>query len=439
VAANDFYVDNVAGSDNNGGTSAGSAKVSGTAGATNGTTTVDLSSDTPDLSAVVVGDCIRINSEINGRRSTDLFEITAVDDGLDTVTVTPTPGTASGLTWAIGGAFVTINRFMDTTLDGAGDKCWVKGGTDYTETITIDVVAAIDDPCVIEGYTTTPGDDGRFTINGGGTRGSGVSTIITSGVYHVFKNMRSTNHTGAGISGSLDNGVCKNCKFDNNGGSGVQIDDWWRFEECEFSDNIDNGCHVDSSAVVIGCRSYRNAGDGIKIKSGLVFGCVCYSNGGAGITFTGLNLGFRIAINNTIDGDSKDSNLGIYVEPIVDSLDVLVNNIVHDCVTGIESPSGQGELLISRNNLLNANTDNYAGGAATYAGEVLDVPGFVDEASQDYRLNIVSPARNAGFDESTLEGTDLGMDIGARQQTLEQQLAEAGETPPLYPWHVGGA
>lgn len=437
MAANDFYVDAAAGSDDNGGTSAGSAKVGGAAGATDGTATVDLSSNTPDLSAVVVGDCIRINGEANGRRSTDLFEITAVDDSLDTVNVTPTPGTASGLTWAIGGAFATINRFMDTTLDGAGDKCWVKGGTDYTETVNIDVAAAIDDPCVIEGYTTATGDGGRFTINGGGTRGNGVTTVITSGIYYVFKNMRATNHTGSGASGSWDDIVFKNCKFDNNGGSGVVCGDRCRFEECEFSDHDNHGCATNLSAVILGCRAYRNAGDGIRVRTGVVFGCVCYSNGVYGINFTGLGLGHYIAINNTIDGDSKDSTRGIYIEPLFAGVSAVVNNIIHDCETGIESPLGDGEMLISRNNLLNANTDNYAGGAATYAGEVLDAPGFVDEASQNYQLSGTSPAIGAGFDESALEGDSSGMDIGARQQTGAAAVF-AAITPPLYPWYVGG-
>lgn len=437
MAANDFYVDAAAGSDNNGGTSAGSAKVSGTAGATDGTATVDLSGDTPDLSSVVVGDCIRINGEAGGRRSTDLFEITAIDDGLDTVDVTPTPGTASGLTWAIGGAFATINRFMDTLIAADSDKAWIKGGTNYTETANIDIATAADSPATLEGYTTTPGDGGKFTIHGGSTRTNGISSSISSSGFYVFKNMRITQHTSHGTPGSVDSIVFKNCQFDNNGGSGAVGDDWWRFENCEFFDNTSSGCQIDTGGVLIGCRSYRNGGDGIRIHTGLVEFCVSQSNGGYAIRFPGAGLGHHLAINNTVDGDGKDSDYGIAFEslPAANDINVCVNNIIHDCTTGMESTSGQAEMLISRNNLLNDNTDDYAGGAATYSGEVLDAPGFVDEGSGDYRLTAASPAAEAGYDQSVMSGDDPAADIGAHQSG-----AGGGVTPPpLYPWHVGGA
>ncbi len=442
MAANDFYVDTAAGSDDNGGTSAGSAKASGTAGSTNSTATVDLSSDTPDLSAVVVGDCIRINGEVNGRRSTDLFEITAVDDDLDTVTVTPTPGTASGLTWAIGGAFATIGRFVLVTVSGDADKAWVKGGTDYNETINLVGAASIGTataPHVIEGYTTTTGDGGRIVVHGQGTRTNGITTDVTSGIYFVFKNIRVRNHTAAGAS-LVDHVVFKNCMFDHNGTDGVTGDDWCRFEGCEFSDNTSGGALVDKFAVFIGCRAYGNAGVGIRCEAGIVFGCVSYSNAGNGIELDGSGGANTIcaAINNTVDGDAKDTDTGILISSGENTVDVCINNIVHDCTTGIHSRAGQGELLISRNNLLNDNTADYAGGGATYTGEIIDdTPDFVDEASQDYRLAAGSPAIGAGFDESQLEGASSGMDIGARQQTEAEAVVAAAPTSPLYPWHAG--
>jgi hypothetical protein len=441
MAANDFYVDAAAGSDNNGGTSAGSAKASGTAGSTNGTATVDLSGDTPDLSGVVVGDCIRIAGEVNGRRSTDLFEITAVDDDLDTVNVTPTPGTASGLTWAIGGALATIGRFAAVTVSGDADKAWVKASADYNETVTIAAagIGTVTAPNVVEGYTTTPGDGGRIVIHGQTTRTNGITTAVTSGIYFVFKNIRVRNHTGNGVQ-IVDHVVFKNCMFDHNGIDGINGDDWCRFEECEFSDNTSNGVLVDKFAVFVGCRAYRNAGEGIGCESGVIFGCVAYSNGINGIRMDGLGGVGTVcaAINNTVDGDGKDTDVGILMSPAENTVDVCINNIVYDCATGLQSRSGQGELLISRNNLLNSNTANYADGGATYTGEVLDAPDFVDEAALDYRPNNTSPAVGAGFDESTLEEGTSGMDIGGRQRT-EAAAGASAITPPLYPWHVGGA
>jgi len=87
---------------------------------------------------------------------------------------------------------------------------------------------------------------------------------------------------------------------------------------------------------------------------------------------------------------------------------------------------GVAEQLISRNNLLNSNTQNYAGGAGTYTGEVTDPPQFEDEDNNDYRLALGSPARDAGFD---LGG---GMDIGAYQT----EVAIVAALPPVYPWYI---
>jgi hypothetical protein len=75
---------------------------SGTAASTNGTSTVDLSGDTPDLSAVVVGDILTITGQTVGRGpNNNAFVVTAVDDGADTVTVIPNPSSATGQTWTL--------------------------------------------------------------------------------------------------------------------------------------------------------------------------------------------------------------------------------------------------------------------------------------------------------------------------------------------------
>ena len=117
-----------------------------------------------------------------------------------------------------------------------------------------------------------------------------------------------------------------------------------------------------------------------------------------------------------MDGDGKDTNTGIRIGPSFDGINAAINNIIYDCTTGMDSVAGAGERLISRNNLLNSNTADYAGGAATFTGEVTTAPQFTDETSQDYTLASGSPAKGAGFDESTIEGDTSGIDMGARQR-----------------------
>lgn len=77
-----------------------STAVSGTGGATDGTTTVDLSADTPDLSGVAAGDLMWIATTSGQQFSI----IASVDDGADTVTCDVAFSTTEGsLNWGIGG------------------------------------------------------------------------------------------------------------------------------------------------------------------------------------------------------------------------------------------------------------------------------------------------------------------------------------------------
>jgi hypothetical protein len=423
MASGDYYVDNAAGADTNGGTSAGAAIVSGTAGATDGTAVVDLSGDTPDLSGVSVGDCIRIAGDAGGIRASDIFEITAVDDGLDTVDVTPSPAnTAGSLTWAIGGAWATLQKAADTVRTADTDHVWVKGGTAYTEVLNITLVAGYITPTTFEGYTTATGDGGVFTIDGEAARAYGVTDSISAAAYYIFKNMRVTDHTSHGMSLSMDNCTCKNCTFDDNTGVGAWVSDNWKFENCSFDDNGSHGCMANYVAIFVGCRAYSNAGDGLQCRNGLMYGCVTFSNGGVALNMTGSGFTIHAIINCTVDGDAKDTTMGISIAGVTAGVTACINCIVYDCATGMTSLTGVGELLVSRNNLLNSNTADYAGGADTFTGEVTAAPGFETEGS-DYRLADGSAAIEAGFDASVVCGFDSGCDIGAHQR---EEVAPGG-------------
>lgn len=79
-------------------------KASGTAGAmTAGSSTLALDAAT-DLSSIVAGDLIYMDTTVSGGfgRNAKFFRVLTVNDGADTVTVSPTPSkTASSLAWVI--------------------------------------------------------------------------------------------------------------------------------------------------------------------------------------------------------------------------------------------------------------------------------------------------------------------------------------------------
>jgi hypothetical protein len=252
---------------------------------------------------------------------------------------------------------------------GDGDKVWVKATANYEETVDIDGhQASWNDPVVFEGYTSSTGDGGKVTIDGGAARASGiVQSGFAGNTNYVFKN------------------------FD--------------------------GCASGSGSIYIGCEFLRNTNNGIDGEGAVVAAfCTFFSNGAIGIDNPGAtNDVMTVLINCTVDGDSKDTTDGLLATNAFRHFGAVVNCIMYDCGTGISFSNE--EAFISRNNLLNSNTADYGNGANTYTGEVTDAPAFSDEGSQDYSLSVSSPAREAGYDASTVAGGTSKIDIGSREST----------------------
>jgi len=412
-----WYVDKISGSGNSG-SSEGSPKASGTGAATDATATVALSVDTPDLSTVVVGDTIRLNGRTDGIRNTDIFEITAIDDTLDTVTVTPTPGSiTAGVTWAIGGAFNTISESM--LVCRSTDTVWIKDSADYNETVTISIASAYTN-IVIEGYASVTGDGGMIIVDGQSVRSFGLTTSLAGVyIYYVFKNIEFINHTSDGAKFTTGYMMTfKNCWFNNNAGHGFNIQqiNHCNFENCKFNDNGINGLLENTSSTqyncFIDCEYMRNASYGCHVTNSIISNCVFFDNGSIQIRVTSSQ---DIFINHcTIDGKDKDS-IGIDLDNRNYLTPVIINNIVVGCASGFVTASGLGEMMTSRSNLFYDNTINYIGGAFTLENEVLADPKFNNRSTQDYRLLVSSPAIGAGYDASSLAGVDSGCDIGAYQ------------------------
>lgn len=411
-----FYVDNVGGGSGYGGSSEGSPKASGTGASTSGTSaTIDLSADLPDLSTVSIGDTIRVNGRTDGIHNTDIFGITAVDDTLDTVDVTPVPGsTTSGVTWAIGGAFNTIDRSMD--VSSVGDKTWIKASASYNETVTMDFAG----PLVFEGYTSVTGDGGHITIDGQNTRTNGiVDGTASTNIFYVFKNIDIINCSGNGVEIIHNYITWKNCKFNTNALNGYHHNSVTAalssFETCEFNDNGIygfNGGATRDRAAFIGCDFYRNGIGGFRGAVAVFAYSTFFDNPVYQINYSRGDI--MVVINCTLDGKDKDS-IGINFGVNNDIVATLVNTVIVGCATAFTVPSGIGEQMTSRSNCLFDNTTNYASGAFTLENEILTNPMFNNRSIQDYRLNTGSPCIGAGYDGASLSGYPGGCDIGAYQ------------------------
>jgi len=330
-----------------------------------------------------------------------------------------------GLDEGAGHAWATIDKAMNTVA--AGETVYVKASATYNENPSIDTAGTLIAPVTFEGYTSTPGDGGRAAITGE------IQNTVGARLYYIFKNFDVSNEGGAGagrcVTLTQSNTTWKNCVFhDNTALSLVSVTVSCFFENCEFNDGVGDGC-ICITAVFVGCKFYRNSLSGIDGSSFVAcIYCEFFSNGSAAIDGASTNDVPLIVVDCTIDGDN-DTTTGILKNTANHGGVVVVNNIVYDCVTGM-TWGGHADYPgfgISRNNLVNSNTDDYSDGAYTSEGEVTGAPQFADEDNNDYALASGSPARGVGFD---LEGNT---DIGARQS------AGTGTVPPLYPWHVGGA
>jgi len=416
-----FFTDALLGNDNAGGSSEGSPKASGVdAVVTSANQTIDLSGDSPDLSAAVSGDTIRLNGFTDGVRSTDIFEITSINDGADTVDVVQTPGSSiSGVTWAIGGAFKTIQRVMNTIF--AGDKGWIKASAPYEENVNQIVLGTVASPIIIEGYASITGDQGVVINDGTSNPGNGWLTP-NNNIYCVYKYLRMTNFTLRGWRGvGTDYAKFIECRFDNNGNDGIYLGSVCTLLGCYAHNNTNSGFVLSSNdAHVLSCISVNNGLDGFQVNKKIVlYNCLSVSNGRYGVYSTFNDQ--QTFMNCTIDGNNQTTEIGMYFINETKGRIVCINNIVVGCVSGMVANTDTKENTVSMNNLLFNNTVNYSK-IQTFFGEVLANPLFINPSGLDYSLSNASPALNAGFDLAMnpwIETLGSQINIGALQKISE--------------------
>ncbi|KKN98872.1 hypothetical protein LCGC14_0141130 [marine sediment metagenome] len=299
-------------------------------------------------------------------------------------------GTSAGA----GNAWATIDKAMNTVA--AGDKVWVKDSAAYTESPTIDTAGTNASPIVFEGYAVDTGDGGQVAVTG-----KIEDTLASVPGHYCFKNF-DIDGSNRCVNLSVGFITFRNCVFrDTTGGGVVTTGGNFVFYECEFLDLPGDGFNsVETTGlnVFINCKFYRINGNGIDASASTIcFNCVFFSCGTNAVIAGDAANGVLVALNCTVDGDGKDTVSGITRSPANPGSQVAVNNIVYDCITGIDCNHGDRDILV--HNLVNACTTAYANSASDQEGGVSSAPDFVNEvAGADYSLNDGSPAIGAGTD-----------------------------------------
>lgn len=392
------------GNDLNSGSTTGSVpKVSGTGAATASGVTVDLSVDSPNLSTVVSGDTIRLNGRSDGKNSanrSDIFEITAVDDGADTVDVTPNvDSVTSGVTWAIGGAFATLDRLVTTA--SKGDLLYAKGT--YNE--TLDMVNATENALVnqgtrLVGYETTPGDSGLVTLDSNYTKSN--ACVLGWNAYWSFENIRLTRYTGQGFRDVFASTPLMfiHCEVDHINGTvafGTSKDTL--VIDCYAHDNASDGFSGKESCYILNCVSVNNGEHGFSSNGGnTYFGCISVANAEYGFYQSAdLNHKGYELFHCLVDGSGITKRGFSFVDDANSRQAIIQNNIVFDCASGIVCNVPVGKFALGEHNLV-ADCPVPHVNFIERQGFVSGTPTFLDRANLDYRPASGAPQIGVGND-----------------------------------------
>lgn len=380
----------------------------------------------PDLSGVLAdGSHVLWMATSTG---VQFFKITAVDDGADTVTVTPAPaGTATGRTWAIGGS----RRFLETASsrvlfnNGSADGDAKGGWTVQLQSGHAETLAS-----TLRFYGSTDPSNGPITLEG--IAGAAVKPVLTFSNNGVAFNpngatgqpihfrgfsLRNSNGTKtasvafAGVN-TADSFLVEDVDI---GGSSASTSFWKacnnataaaRFINCEiaYCANIGiDGTGTGSVTVTIdSCRIHHCGSHGIATAAGAgvyyIRNNQIYANTGTGIlnALTTTTDGYGAFIeNNTVDGNAVGIN-NTGTNQALSALRIVNNLVTNNTGAGIQFTAAAAVInnygCFVRNNNLYGNGSSYSPAASGLYG--LDDPGldprYRDRAAFDFRVGNLS-------------------------------------------------
>jgi hypothetical protein len=341
------------------------------------------------------------------------FKITAKDNGADTVDVTPNPaGTASGLTWGIGGKRASIgattSRLLFDNAGAAGDAMpgWaVEMESGHTETLSDRLVFRR------AGDTTS----GPITLRG--TRGAATPPVLTwntndialfpaASYQHVLdfeiQNTNATKTASEAIrmqtaSGGMIRGI-KIAHATNNFWRGINV--------------------VGEAGTIDSCDIGYTETSGVRMGTGGSFSTVIRNNYIHSVAGTGLDL-----------DDAGDLFVALNIE----------GNVVYDCNTGLSASaanSTSGRLVLA-NNVFHANIGDGAFLDNTNSGWISAlIENNIFSNNGGYGINFDNltlvflqaygvTIRNNDF-YSNASGKYLPSDVGSLdEQTLDPQFTNA--------------
>ena len=352
------------------------------------------------------------------------------------------PNAASGFPFTL----ASYGNQRDTTSHAA--RCNLKNDQTYSITASI-AINTSGAPSVIQGYSSTKGDGGKATFDGG----TSVATVISDPGANgnvfldlIFKTSFTSGSSDLVAAGRVSTWI--RCVFTGGRGSGFALNvAGMAAIECEaYNNNLSNTSakagFALNGAQVTRCIAHDNTGSntaGFNIIAGPTFlqNCVTETNGGHGIAITGGSVNGCIGLqccdiyNNGSDGINvvssspnpmiiENCNLVKNTGAGINNQSVVLTGFIYNCGYGSGSQANGSADTI--NNLQQSGSVTYASGALPW----------VDGANGDFRINLVAAnfAGRSAFTEtaSSYSGTVGYPDIGAAQSLTGQGGTFSKET-----------
>ncbi len=401
--------------------------------ATNGAGNIVILDGTPDLSGVAVDDMLYATTAAGVRH---LSQITAVNDGADTVTTEDLLALGGGVVWAIGGKRKTLTG--EVTRNDLDDA---KAGWDFE----FDSGTYL---CLDHGSNILTGFPATLAAGGVTVRASSSATtrpILTwTGEVSLFdlfsddlvlegmacSNTTATTTDARCVKMQSNSSIhASDCTFDANfpisvdastviltGGSITSSGEHHGIQS--FNESYVELSNVDVSDCDIGV--FRSDGVGaLHLLGCRIHGC---SSQGVNIAMNGTSRGYSSVTNTVCHGNSSDGLLLSGTVNISTGHVEIVNNIFSsNGGRGISAGSNVDLLVLADFNAFHNNTSGALNNISAGANDVtLTADPFIDSASGDFRLNreagggTLLKAQGLGFGD-----WNIGAEQGVRRRVVQ--------------------
>ncbi len=337
--------------------------------------------------------------------------------------------------------------FLATTATNAPNvfpRCNFKSGTTYS--ISNAITHALVGPSIFQGYTSSPGDGGKATFDGGNPATSYLMLLISANNVDLRDFIFDHNGSGGSANGAQVSGSKCNifrCTFRNMARFGLFMNGTSTLEEGEAygcnttlaanqagfsigsgtiirtlahhnSAGSTSGFLISGGAVLIGSISFSNSKDGATVSSvgaNYFIGNDFYNNGAAGVDGTGATAASLEFLNCNF---VKNTTFGI-----TSSGSSLRNGSIFSCGFGSGTQTNSsGSMASNLGGLIES-------GSITYSA---DVTPWADPANGDFRITLAE-AKAMGRGSYTYYGTNaptIGYpDIGAAQSASTNATTRA--------------